>query len=256
MSSSETRETVAVTYCVGLRLSAGLVLMADTRTNAGVDNVSVFPKLFHWSKPGERFLAVMTSGNLATAQAVISLIDEAASGADASRSILAAPSLFQAARLVGALLREEIGRQAELGAGGDAPFSSTLILAGQIVGQAPCLFLIYPEGNFIEAGVETPFFQIGETKYGRPILTRVFDPEMRFDDAVKLLFVSFDSTMKTNLSVGMPLDLLVYRRDAFEPALRVRVDEGREAYAAIASGWGDAIRAAFAALPAAGLLPD
>lgn len=245
-----------MTYCVGLKLDAGLVLMADTRTNAGVDNVSVFPKLFDWSAPGERFLSIMTAGNLATTQAVVSLIGEAAAGADAARSVMAAPTMFQAARLVGELLREEIGRQGQVSAAGDAPFSSTLILAGQIVGQEPALFLIYPEGNFIECCAETPFFQIGETKYGRPIITRVFDPAMSFDDAVKLLFVSFDSTMKTNLSVGMPLDLLVYRRNGLEPALRTRIDDAHEGYAAIASGWGDAIRTAFHALPQAGMLPD
>jgi putative proteasome-type protease len=161
----------------------------------------------------------MTAGNLATTQAVVSLLNERAKPADerGAPSILEAPSMFQAARLVGETLREVIA-QDQSGVEGpqaDSPFSATLILGGQVRGGEPRLFLIYPEGNFVEAAADTPFFQIGETKYGKPILVRAYDADMSFEDAVKLLMLSFDSTLKANLSVGLPLDLHLYEADSF-----------------------------------------
>lgn len=239
-----------MTYCVGLSLKKGLVFMSDTRTNAGVDNISVFRKMFTWCQPGERVITLMTAGNLATTQAAVSLLDERSKApADRNPSILEAPSMFQAARLVGETLKEVIGANAGTGQVADSTFNATVILGGQIKGSDPRLFLIYPEGNFVEASDDTPFFQIGETKYGRPILVRAYDPEMSFEDAVKLLLVSFDSTIKANLSVGLPLDLQVIEKDGFDLRYERRIEADDEYYQLISSGWGDALRQAFYSLP-------
>jgi len=248
-----------MTYCVGMRLDRGLVLMSDSRTNSGVDNVSTFRKMFHWSVPGERQIAIMTAGNLATTQTVISLIEERTKALSERRpSLLEAPTMFQVATIVGTLLRDTIaacGRNLDGQADGgpltpQAPtFTASMIVAGQIKGSGPRLFLVYPEGNFIEASGDTPFFQIGETKYGRPILVRGYDPGMPFEEAVKLLMVSFDSTMAANLSVGMPLDLMVLERDRFEPLHRRRIPADDPYYRAVSTGWSAALRDAFHALP-------
>lgn len=239
-----------MTYCVGLRLNKGLVFMSDTRTNAGVDNVSVFRKMFSWSVPGERVLMMMTAGNLATTQAVVSLIDERSKAPhERNPSILETPSMFQAARQVGETLREVIQSNAMSGQTADAAFNATIILGGQIRGSEPRLFMIYPEGNFIEANGDTPFFQIGETKYGRPILVRAYDPEMSFEDAVKLMTVSFDSTIKANLSVGLPLDLQVYEADSFVLGRRQRIAVDDPYYQTISTSWGEALTQALKSLP-------
>ena len=240
-----------MTYCVGLMLDKGLVLMSDTRTNSGVDNISTFRKMYRWSVPGDRLIAIMTAGNLATTQAVISQLEERSKApSERHNSLLDAPTMFQAVTLVGRLLRETIqNRQEEHGQEASAQFTATMIVAGQIAGMEPRMFLVYPEGNFIEASADTPFFQIGETKYGRPIIIRAYDPAMRFEDAVKLLMVSFDSTLKANLSVGMPLDLLVMGRDHFTPLHEHRITDSDPYFRAISSGWGDALKKAFEALP-------
>ncbi|MHA6318018.1 peptidase [Altererythrobacter sp. CAU 1778] len=240
-----------MTYCVGMVLDKGLVLMSDTRTNSGVDNISVFRKMFRWEVPGERVLAVMTAGNLATTQAVISQLEERSKAPDERHnSLLEAPTMFQVATEIGQLLRESIhDTQHRNHQQGKPRFTASIILAGQIKGMEPRLFLIYPEGNFIEASFDTPFFQIGETKYGRPILIRGYDRTMSFEDAVKLLMVSFDSTLKANLSVGMPLDLLVLGRDEFAATHDRRIEQNDPYFAAISDQWGDALRMAFHSLP-------
>jgi len=241
-----------MTYCVGLKLKAGLVMMSDTRTNAGVDNISVFKKMFIWERAGERSVTLMTAGNLATTQAVVSLLNERSIPAEerGSPSILEAPSMFQIAKLVGDTLREVIAAQSGVdGPQASSPFSATLMLAGQVRGGEPRLFLIYPEGNFVEAAEDTPFFQIGETKYGKPILVRAYDPEMSFEDAVKLLMVSFDSTIKANLSVGLPLDFHLYEADSFKTGVTRRIEKDDPFYDMISSSWGEALRDAFHSLP-------
>jgi putative proteasome-type protease len=173
-----------VTYCVGLCLDRGIVFMSDTRTNAGLDNISTFRKLHSWQLPGERAMVLLTAGNLATTQAVISLLEERTKAHDErDPTILSVPSMFQAARLVAGTLRDVIETHASTGQRADSTFNATMILGGQIKGGPPRLFLIYPEGNFIEASGETPFFQIGETKYGRPILVRAYESSMSFADA-------------------------------------------------------------------------
>lgn len=242
-----------MTYCVGLQIDAGLVFMSDTRTNAGVDNVSVFRKLHVWEKP-DRVLAILSAGNLATTQATISLLDERTiAPAARNPSILDAPTMFQAARIVGSTLKDVIQSNATGGQVAESTFNATLILGGQIAGMEPRLFLIYPEGNFVEASTDTPFFQIGETKYGRPILVRAYDPKMSFEEAVKLLLVSFDSTVKANLSVGLPIDLYLYKRDSVEPGLRRRFGADDPYFQSISSGWGEALKGAFSSLPSPSL---
>lgn len=240
-----------MTYCVGLSLDKGLVLMSDTRTNSGVDNISTFRKMFHWCVPGERIIAIMTAGNLATTQAVVSQLEERNKiPQERHNSLLEAPSMFQVANIVGKLLCETIkARDEDNGQTASGTFTASIIVAGQIKGMEPRLFLIYPEGNFIEASFDTPFFQIGETKYGRPIILRGYDPAMSFEDAVKLLMVSFDSTLKANLSVGMPLDLLVINRDSFKPAHIRRITSDDPYFQSISSGWGEALKKAFHSLP-------
>ena len=241
-----------MTYCVGMVLDKGLVLMSDTRTNSGVDNISTFRKLSHWSVPGERIIAVMTAGNLATTQAVISQLEERTKApGERDNTLLKGATMFQVATEIGRLLRATIEDvQRANGEGGKGRFTATMIVAGQIKGMQPRLFMIYPEGNFIEASHDTPFFQIGETKYGRPILLRGYDRDMSFEDAVKLTMVSFDSTLKANLSVGLPLDLLVIAKDAFAPTHAHRVSAEDAYFEAISRGWGNALRSAFHSLPA------
>jgi len=247
-----------VTYCVGMLLDKGLVLMSDTRTNSGVDNISTFRKMYHWCKPGERIIAAMTSGNLATTQSVISQLEERNKAPEERHnSLLEAPTMFQVVTIVGKLLRETIqARDADNGETGAGQFSASMILAGQIRGMKPRLFLIYPEGNFIEASFDTPFFQIGETKYGRPIILRGYDRRLTFENAVKLLMVSFDSTLKANLSVGMPLDMLVLENDRFTPLHTQRITEGDPYFRQISSGWGESLKRALDALPPFEFDPD
>ncbi|MCF3594013.1 peptidase [Rhodobacteraceae bacterium LMO-12] len=239
-----------MTYCVGMRLNTGLVFMADTRTNAGVDNFSTSRKMFSWSVPGERAITIMTAGNLATTQAMISLLEERSQAVeDRDPGILNQPSMFQVARLVGATLKEVIAYSSPTGQTSDDQFSASVIVGGQIKGGKPTIFLVYPQGNFIEITDDTPFFQIGETKYGKPILVRAYDPDLSFPEALRLLLVSFDSTVKSNLSVGLPFDVHVYENDCFSTDRQGRIEAQDAVYHSIASGWGDALKAALDKLP-------
>ena len=238
-----------MTYCVGMVLDKGLVLMSDTRTNSGVDNISVFRKMFSWSVPGERMITVMTAGNLATTQAVVSKLEERTKEPDERETtLLNGPTMFTVATEIGKLLRQTISEVQDAN-NTTSRFTASIILAGQIAGMEPRLFMIYPEGNFIEASSDTPFFQIGETKYGRPILIRGYEPDMSIEDAVKLVMVSFDSTLKANLSVGLPLDLMVIGKDDFAPTHERRINQGDAYFDSISSGWGNALRTAFHSLP-------
>ena len=239
-----------MTYCVGMKLDTGLVFMSDTRTNSGVDNISTFRKMHSFEKPGERHITILSAGNLATTQSVISLLAERTKAPeDRNPSILAAASMFQVAQIVGDLLRETIRTREQTGLNAETTFNATLIVGGQIKGMEPRLFMIYPEGNFIEASEDTPFFQIGETKYGRPILVRGFQSDMSFESAVKLLMVSFDSTMAANLSVALPLDMLLLPKDRFQPLQKRRITEDDPYFSTISNKWSDALRTAFHSLP-------
>lgn len=239
-----------MTYCAALKLNNSLIMMSDTRTNAGVDNISKFRKMFTWSEPGDRVITLMTAGNLATTQSVISTLNERSiAPAERDPSIMHVPTMFQAARLIGQTLKEVVATHSGYGQPSQSAFGATLILAGQIKGMDPRIFMIYPEGNFVEASAETPFFQIGETKYGRPIIVRAFDPAMSTEDALRLLCVSFDSTLKANLSVGMPLDVHIYEKDTLKEGRLFRIEENDMAFSAISSEWGKALKSALLSLP-------
>lgn len=239
-----------MTYCVAMRLNNGLVFMSDTRTSAGVDSFAVTRKMFQWTVPGERKITLMTAGNLATTQAMISLLEERSKAIeDRNPGILREETMFQVARLVGTTLKEVIADSSSSGFSSMDQFRASVIVGGQIRGSEPTIFMVYPEGNFIEISADTPFFQIGEAKYGKPILVRSYDPFMSFEDAVKLLLVSFDSTVKSNLSVGLPFDIEIYHRDSFNSDHQMRIEENDPVYQAISTGWGDALRQAFTGLP-------
>ena len=224
--------------------------MSDTRTNAGVDNISTFKKMYTWEKPGDRVITLMAAGNLATTQTVVSLLEEHLKAAgERKTTIMEQPSMFAVAQLVGETVRSVIQTSAKGGLQSEGTFSATFILGGQIAGGAMRMFLIYPEGNFIEATDDNPFFQIGEHKYGKPILVRAYDRKMSFERAAKLLIVSFDSTLKSNLSVGMPLDLQYYEKDTVKRGYATRITADNAYFQRISGGWSDALRSAFDSLP-------
>jgi putative proteasome-type protease len=237
-----------MTYCVGLRLDRGIVFASDTRTNAGMDNFATFSKMHVWEKKGDRVIVMMSAGNLGFTQSIISLLNERIdAGKDGSVLSLAnATTMFQAARGVGEVIREMRKNEKEESEDNPSLVNGTFILGGQIYGDVPRLFQVYKEGNFIEATKDTAYFQIGEHKYGKPILDRVAKPDMRMGAAAKLLLISFDSTLKSNLSVGMPIDLLIYRRDTLEVGEQRRIDETDPGFRRISQGWSQAMRDAFA----------
>jgi putative proteasome-type protease len=244
-----------MTYCLALNVKAGLVMLADTRTNAGVDNVSRFRKMFTWEVPGERAICLMTAGNLSMTQGVITRLDKAIERAatDANvETILNAPSMFRVAQIVGEQLHDVQDRHREAlieqGAGADA----TILVAGQRKRGRPRLFMIYSAGNFIESTEDTPYLQIGEHKYGKPILDRVITPDTPLRRALKASFVSMDSTLRSNLSVGMPLDLAAIRTDEYRFAIRRRIEPDDEEFSKISHMWSDALRKAFASIPEIG----
>ena len=237
-----------MTYCVGLRLDRGIVFASDTRTNAGMDNFATFSKMHVWETKGDRVIVLMSAGNLAFTQSIVSLLNERIdNGADGSvRSLANAATMFQAARVVGEVIREMRKNEKEESEENPNLVSGSFIIGGQIQGDSPRLFQIYKEGNFIEATKDTAYFQIGEHKYGKPILDRVAKPDMRMAAAAKLLLISFDSTLRSNLSVGMPIDLLIYRRDTLEIGEQRRIDENDPNFRRISQGWSNALRDAFA----------
>ena len=236
-----------MTYCVALRLNRGLVFAADTRTNAGVDNVAQYRKLHFWREPGNRVLVLLTAGNLAVTQSVVSILNEQITASGSERdTIFSVPSMYRAARAVGDAVRDvrsADGAALEASKGG---FQVSFILGGQIGQEPPRLFQIYSEGNFIEATDDTPFLQIGEHKYGKPILDRVADPKMRLGEAAKLVLLSYDSTLRSNLSVGMPIDILVYERDSLDVRREKRISQDDEYFKKLSSAWSEALREAFA----------
>ena len=241
-----------MTYCVGMVLDRGLIFMSDTRTNAGLDNISRFKKMFTWEVPGERILIACCAGNLSITQGVLTRInaDIARAKDDAEvETILNAPTLFRSAQLFGDAMKnvQERHRQTlqSQGAGADA----SILLGGQRRDGEMRLYLIYSAGNFIEATEDTPFFQIGEHKYGKPILDRTITPETDMRTAMKAVFLSMDSTLRSNLSVGMPLDLAVLKAGEMNFHSRRRIEQDDEKFLAISNGWADAIRSAFDTLP-------
>jgi len=237
-----------MTYCVGMLLKDGLVMLSDSRTNAGVDNIATFRKMTVWEAPDDRVICLMSAGNLAAAQAVVNHLEEG--GEPGGATIMTVPSMFKAAALVGAAVRAVYQADGQsLEAKDPGSFNISLLLGGQLKGRELRLFQIYAAGNFIQASDRTPFFQIGEHKYGKPILDRAlgFDTDLRA--AAKLGLISMDSTLRSNLSVGMPLDLLIYRRDALTVETRRCIDESDPYFRTIRQGWSTSLREAIRALP-------
>jgi putative proteasome-type protease len=233
-----------MTYCVGLRLNAGMVFLSDSRTNAGVDQIGTFRKMTVFERPGERVMVLLTSGNLGITQSVRQMIME-----HGDHSVWDAANMYDAATLVGEAVRKVYDRDAkhlqELG----IEFNSTLIFGGQIGNERCRLFQIYPAGNFIEAQDENLYFQIGESKYGKPILDRVVSPETTLDEAAKCALISMDSTLRSNLSVGLPLDLLCYEAGSLRLTRFVTIGADNDYFEMIRKTWGQQLRNAFAELP-------
>jgi putative proteasome-type protease len=240
-----------MTYCVGMLLDKGLVMAADTRTNAGVDNVGKFKKLYTWVYPGERVFVLLTAGNLAVTQAVVSVISEQIELPDGkSESLKTMATMFQAAHLVGDAIRAVKKTDGEHLSSSGESFAASFIFGGQIGTERPRLFNIYSAGNFIEATPDTPFFQIGEHKYGKPILDRVARTEMELGEAAKMVLLSFDSTLRSNLSVGLPIDLLTYETDTLKIEHTKRIGPDDPYFKMLSTEWSKALRTAFANIEA------
>lgn len=238
-----------MTYCVALKLREGLVFLADTRTNAGVDNVSRVKKLFTWQAPGERAIAMMTAGNLGITQAVVSELNEAIERNEAGvPNLYTASSMFDVAQLVGDTMRRVQQRYSEGLAARGVDAGASIIVGGQRAGGAPRLFLVYAAGNFIEAVDDSPYFQIGEHKYGKPIIDRVITPETEMQDGVICALLSMDSTIRSNLSVGMPLDLAILKTDVLTFDQQRRIEAEDPAFRAFSEQWSHELRDAFAVM--------
>ena len=240
-----------MTYCVGILLKDGLVMICDTRTNAGVDNVASFRKLHIIEEPGERVIALASSGNLSITQSIVSLLTEGVTHPETGEveTLAKAPTMFKAAQLVGRAVREIYRIDGVSMEQQGARFDVSLLLAGQIKGRRLRLFMVYAAGNFIEATPDTPFLQIGEHKYGKPILDRAVKYNTDLYDALKVGLISVDSTMRSNLAVGLPLDLMVLRRDAFQTELTYRIEQGEPYFEDLRQRWSEALRATHQAIP-------
>ena len=237
-----------MTYCVGIRLDAGLVFLSDSRTNAGLDAISTFRKMMIYERADDRFMVMLSAGNLSISQSVreILQVEKIDRGPhEEPLTIWNATSMFDATRVLGSAVRRVYEQDgASLRAAG-IDFNSSMIFGGQIKGEAMRMFLVYSAGNFIEATRETCFFQVGESKYGKPILDRVLTPATPLDEAAKCALVSMDSTLKSNLSVGLPLDLLIYREGEFRSDRVVCVDEHNPYFRMIRSTWGQRLKEVF-----------
>lgn len=240
-----------MTYCVGIKLNAGLVFLSDSRTNAGVDNISTYRKMIIYEKPGDRFMVLLSAGNLSISQSVreILQVEQLKETPDSDPiTIWNATSMFDACRILGQAVRHVYERDASSLKRAGVEFNVNLIFGGQIRGEGMRLFQVYSAGNFIEATPETPYFQVGEYKYGKPVLDRVLTPDTSLDDAAKCALVSMDSTMKSNLSVGPPLDLVVYEANRLASDKVVCIDMQNPYYRMLHSSWGQKLREVFDSL--------
>jgi putative proteasome-type protease len=237
-----------MTYCVAIKLNAGLVFLSDSRTNAGLDQISTFRKMIVYEKPQERFMVLLSAGNLSISQSVREILQiEQLKDTPESEAITIwnAKSMFDAARVLGAAIRRVYERDAESLRLAGVEFNVSMVLGGQIKGEGMRLFQVYSAGNFIEATPETPYFQVGESKYGKPVLDRVITPTTPLDEAAKCALVSMDSTLKSNLSVGLPLDLVVYEADQFQTDKVVCIDENNPYFKMLHNTWGQRLREVF-----------
>ncbi|MGE3304096.1 MAG: peptidase [Hyphomonadaceae bacterium] len=247
-----------MTYCVGMCLGEGVVMLADTRTNAGLDNVATFSKMHVFEAPGERVVAVMTAGNLAITQTVVSLIAEGLENKETGvrETLWDMASMFDTARFVGRAVREVYDKDAAALEARGVSFDASFLVAGQLQGRRMRLFQVYAAGNFIESSRDTPFLQIGEHKYGKPILDRVCHYDTPLREAVTLAMISMDSTLRSNLSVGLPMDLAVFRRDAIRIEARQRIGEDDPYFRMIRDRWSNSLRQAYQELPSAPWIDD
>ena len=237
-----------MTYCVGIRLDAGLVFLSDSRTSAGLDQISTFRKMMIYEKPDDRFMVMLSAGNLSISQSVreVLQVEKVDRGPhEAPLTIWNAESMFDATRVLGSAVRRVYDQDGPSLKQAGVEFNASMIFGGQIAGEAMRLFLVYSAGNFIEATRETCFFQIGESKYGKPILDRVLTPATQLDEAAKCALVSMDSTLKSNLTVGLPLDLLVYRADSFKSDQVACIDDQNPYFRMIRGTWGQRLREVF-----------
>jgi putative proteasome-type protease len=241
-----------MTYCCGILVRDGMVMIADSRTNAGLDNISTFRKLHVFRQPGERIMAVASSGNLSFSQSVVSMLGEGVAHLESgeTESLMTVPTMFQAAQLVGRTVRRvhDIETQT-LEASADVKFDVSFLFGGQIKGDKMRLFMIYSAGNFIECTTDTPYLQIGEHKYGKPILDRAVRFGIDLHDALKIALLSMDSTMRSNLGVGLPIDVVMVKRDAYDPELIYRIEPGEPYFHDLSERWSAALRAAHIAIP-------
>ena len=238
-----------MTYCVATLVDTGMVFLSDSRTNAGVDQINTFRKMHVFEKPGDRVVVLMTSGNLAITQAVLHILQAQVEHPEARASLFTVGTLFDAAVLVGDALRQVHQHDAAALKEHGIEFNASFILGGQVRGEPPRLFTIYAAGNFIEATLDTPYFQIGEAKYGKPIIDRVVTRSSSLAEAAKCALISMDSTIRSNLSVGPPLDLLCFKRDTLRVLVHRNITADDAYFRMIRSGWSDSLRHAFHALP-------
>ncbi|NBT55760.1 MAG: peptidase [Betaproteobacteria bacterium] len=237
-----------MTYCVAIKLKAGLVFLSDSRTNAGLDQISTFRKMIVYEKPGERFMVLLSAGNLSVSQSVREILQvEQLADPEGGEPITIwnARSMFDATRVLGAAIRRVYERDAAALKQAGVEFNVSLIFGGQIAGEGMRLFQVYSAGNFIEATPETPYFQVGESKYGKPVLDRVITPDTPLDEAAKCALVSMDSTLKSNLSVGLPLDMVVYEADRFQTDKVLCIDENNPYFRMLHNSWGQKLREVF-----------
>ena len=245
-----------MTYCVALKLDAGMVFASDSRTNAGVDQISSFKKMRCFANDGDRTIVILSSGNLSITQSAVNLLEQRGRHPDRRHHLWNAESMFDIAQLLGECLREVRERDGVFLKQSNVDASANFIVGGQIQDERMRLFLVYTEGNFIEASDETPFFQIGETKYGKPIIDRVIRADTPLIEAVKCVLVSFDSTMRSNLSVGLPLDLACYKQSSLHLDLLQHITEEDPYFSQISRRWSDGLRGVFASLPNPDWLTD
>jgi putative proteasome-type protease len=236
-----------LTYCVGLKVAAGLVFASDSRTNAGFDQISTFRKMVAYEQPGDRFMVLLSSGNLSISQSVRELlqVERIASGTPEETTIWNATSMFDASRVLGHTIRRVYDEDGPALRAAGIDLGASFIFGGQIRGEGMRLFLVYSTGNFIEATAETCYFQIGEAKYGKPVLDRMLAANTPLADAAKCALISIDSTLKSNLSVGLPIDLLVYEAGAFRSDRIVCIDEANPYFSMVRDAWGQRLRTAF-----------
>ena len=238
-----------MTYCVAVTLDAGMVFASDSRTNAGVDNIASFRKMYVFSKDGDRVIVMLTAGNLSITQSAIKLLEEHARRQNQPQTLMNAESMYDVADMTGQALRDVRDRNAPYLQQSNIDSSASFIVGGQIRGEEPRLFRVYSEGNFIESTPETLYFQIGESKYGKPVIDRVIQTDTDLLEATKCLLVSFDSTMRSNISVGLPIDLLIYKRDSLKISYRHHIVETDPYFNMIHSRWGEGLRKVFTELP-------